>query len=57
MTRHDEEEEPRCYRVDIIEVIENKCEVQPPSPHVERIAVDVIDVQEAEWEHEIEIFL
>ncbi|MCI56770.1 hypothetical protein A2U01_0078021, partial [Trifolium medium] len=55
MTRHDEEE-PRCYRVDIIEVSEDKCKVQPPSPHVER-AVGSIDEQEVEWKHEIEIFL
>ncbi|MCI34534.1 hypothetical protein A2U01_0055754, partial [Trifolium medium] len=57
MTRHGEEEEPQCYCVDFIEGVEDKCKVQPPSPHVERIAVDLIDVQEAEWDSEIEIFL
>ncbi|MCI76417.1 hypothetical protein A2U01_0097687, partial [Trifolium medium] len=43
--------------VDIIEVIEDKCKVQPPSPPVEGTVVDLIDVQEAEWDNEIEIFL
>ncbi|MCI91788.1 hypothetical protein A2U01_0113083, partial [Trifolium medium] len=54
--RHDEEE-PQCYRVEIIEVVEDKCKEQPPSLPVERVVVDPIDVQEAEWEREIEIFL
>ncbi|MCI56358.1 hypothetical protein A2U01_0077609, partial [Trifolium medium] len=57
MKRHEEEEEPQCYRVEIIEVSEDKCKVQPPSLPVERVEVDPIDVQEAEWNCEIEIFL
>ncbi|MCI67865.1 hypothetical protein A2U01_0089124, partial [Trifolium medium] len=56
MRRHDEEE-PQCYRVEVIEVVEDKCKVQPPSLPVEREVVDSIDAQEAEWNHEIEIFL
>ncbi|MCI62033.1 hypothetical protein A2U01_0083290, partial [Trifolium medium] len=54
MKRHDEKE-PQCYLVEIIEDIEDKCKVQPPSPPVERVVVDSIDVQEAEWNREIEI--
>ncbi|MCI74744.1 hypothetical protein A2U01_0096008, partial [Trifolium medium] len=56
MKSHDEEE-PQCYRVEIIEVIEDECKVQPPSLSVERVIVDSIDEQEAEWNREIEIFL
>ncbi|MCI49546.1 hypothetical protein A2U01_0070790, partial [Trifolium medium] len=56
MKRH-EEEEPQCYRMEIIEVIEDKCKVQPPSVPVERVVDDSIDAQEAEWNREIEIFL
>ncbi|MCI56926.1 hypothetical protein A2U01_0078177, partial [Trifolium medium] len=47
----------QCYRVDIIEDLEDKCKVQPPSLPVEGIVVDSIDVQEAEWASEIAIFL
>ncbi|MCI87407.1 hypothetical protein A2U01_0108690, partial [Trifolium medium] len=36
------------YRVDIIEGIEDKCKVQPPSPSIERVVVDSNDAQEAE---------
>ncbi|MCI82619.1 hypothetical protein A2U01_0103893, partial [Trifolium medium] len=53
MKRLDEEEEPRCYCVDVIEVRKDKCKVQPPNPQVERKKVDMSDAQEAEWEHEI----
>ncbi|MCI88847.1 hypothetical protein A2U01_0110135, partial [Trifolium medium] len=56
MKKYDDEE-PQCYRVEIIEVEEDKCKVQLPSPLVERVVVDSLDVQEAEWDHEIEIFL
>ncbi|MCI53381.1 hypothetical protein A2U01_0074627, partial [Trifolium medium] len=56
MKRHDEEE-PQCYRVEIMEVVEDKCKVQPPSLPVERVVVDSLDAQEAEWNREIEIFL
>ncbi|MCI66112.1 hypothetical protein A2U01_0087370, partial [Trifolium medium] len=56
MKRHDEEE-PQCYRVEIIEVVEDKCKVQPPSPPAERVVVDSNDAKEGEWEREIEIFL
>ncbi|MCI71402.1 hypothetical protein A2U01_0092665, partial [Trifolium medium] len=52
-----DEDEPQCYRVEIIEVVEDKCEAQLPSLPVERGEVDPIDAQEAEWNHEIEIFL
>ncbi|MCI84941.1 hypothetical protein A2U01_0106219, partial [Trifolium medium] len=51
------DEEPQCYRVEVIEVEEDKCKVQSPSPSVERIVVDSLDEQEAEWDNEIEIFL
>ncbi|MCI53836.1 hypothetical protein A2U01_0075083, partial [Trifolium medium] len=56
MKRHDEEE-PQCYRVDVIEVVEDKSKVQPPSPQVERVEVGPNDEQEAEWDNEIAIFL
>ncbi|MCI60453.1 hypothetical protein A2U01_0081709, partial [Trifolium medium] len=56
MKRHDEEE-PQCYSVVIIEVMEDKCKVQPPSIPVERVVVDPIEAQEAEWNREIETFL
>ncbi|MCI17991.1 hypothetical protein A2U01_0039142, partial [Trifolium medium] len=39
------------------EVIEDKCKVQSPSLPVERVVVNSIDAQEAEWNREIEIFL
>ncbi|MCI50446.1 hypothetical protein A2U01_0071690, partial [Trifolium medium] len=52
-----EEEEPQCYRVEIIDVIKDKCKVHPPNLPVERVVVDSIDVQEAEWNREIENFL
>ncbi|MCI68516.1 hypothetical protein A2U01_0089777, partial [Trifolium medium] len=42
---------------EVVEVIEDKCKVQPPSPPVESVVVDPIDVQEVEWNHEIEIFI
>ncbi|MCI73399.1 hypothetical protein A2U01_0094663, partial [Trifolium medium] len=45
MRRHDEEK-PQCYRVEVVEVIEDKCNMQPPSPPVERVVVDPIDAQE-----------
>ncbi|MCI90965.1 hypothetical protein A2U01_0112259, partial [Trifolium medium] len=48
MNRH-EEEEPQCYRVEVIEVIKDEYKVQPPRLPVERIVVDSIDEQEAEW--------
>ncbi|MCI74491.1 hypothetical protein A2U01_0095755, partial [Trifolium medium] len=48
MKRYDEEE-PQCYCVDAIEVVEDECKVQSPSPPVERV-VDLIDEQEAEWD-------
>ncbi|MCI80018.1 hypothetical protein A2U01_0101289, partial [Trifolium medium] len=57
MKRYDDEEEPQCYCVDVIEVIEDKIKVQPSNPPIERVVVDLIDEQEAEWDHEIEIFL
>ncbi|MCI46559.1 hypothetical protein A2U01_0067799, partial [Trifolium medium] len=53
MKRHDEEEEPQCYRVEIIEDINDKSKVQTPSLPVERIVVYSIDEQEAEWNREI----
>ncbi|MCI85094.1 hypothetical protein A2U01_0106373, partial [Trifolium medium] len=56
MKRH-EEEEPQCYRVASIEVVEDKCKAQPPSPPVARVVVDSNDEQDAEWNREIEIFL
>ncbi|MCI61667.1 hypothetical protein A2U01_0082924, partial [Trifolium medium] len=56
MKRYDEDE-PQCYRVEVVEVIEDKCKVQPPTLPVERVVVDSIEEQEAEWDHEIEIFL
>ncbi|MCI71611.1 hypothetical protein A2U01_0092874, partial [Trifolium medium] len=56
MKRHDEEE-PQCYRVEVVEVIKDEYKVQPLSLPVERIIVDSIDAQEAEWNREIEIFL
>ncbi|MCI41197.1 hypothetical protein A2U01_0062430, partial [Trifolium medium] len=56
MKRH-EEEEPQCYCVEVIEALEDKCKVQPSNPPVERVLVDSNDVQEAEWDHKIEIFL
>ncbi|MCI90379.1 hypothetical protein A2U01_0111671, partial [Trifolium medium] len=56
MRRHDEEE-PQCYHVEVIEVMEDKCKIQPPSLPVEREVVDALDEQEAEWNREIEIFL
>ncbi|MCI81419.1 hypothetical protein A2U01_0102692, partial [Trifolium medium] len=56
MKRHDEEE-PQCYRVEVIEVREDKCKVQSPSPPVDREVVDSLDEREAEWNREIEIFL
>ncbi|MCI52663.1 hypothetical protein A2U01_0073909, partial [Trifolium medium] len=56
MKRYDEEE-PQCYRVESIEVVEDKCKIQPPSLPVEGIVVDSFDAQEAEWNREIEIFL
>ncbi|MCI82219.1 hypothetical protein A2U01_0103493, partial [Trifolium medium] len=56
MRRHDEEER-QCYRVEVVEVMEDKCKVQPPSLPIEKIVVDTFDAQEAEWNHEIEIFL
>ncbi|MCI55858.1 hypothetical protein A2U01_0077109, partial [Trifolium medium] len=40
-----EEEEPQCYRVAIIEVMEDKFKVQPPSLPVERVVVDSHDAQ------------
>ncbi|MCI88655.1 hypothetical protein A2U01_0109942, partial [Trifolium medium] len=57
MQRLDEDKEPRCYCVEVIEDSEDKCKGQPLSPHIGRITIDAIDAQEAEWEHEIEIFL
>ncbi|MCI56311.1 hypothetical protein A2U01_0077562, partial [Trifolium medium] len=42
MKKYDEEE-PQCYRVEIIEVEENKCKVHTSSLPVERV-VDLIDV-------------
>ncbi|MCI68258.1 hypothetical protein A2U01_0089518, partial [Trifolium medium] len=56
LRRHDEEE-PQCHRVEVIEVMEDKCKVQPPSLPVEREVVDALDEQEVEWNREIEIFL
>ncbi|MCI37604.1 hypothetical protein A2U01_0058828, partial [Trifolium medium] len=56
MRRH-EEEEPQCYCVEVIEALEDKCKGQPSNPPFERVVVDPNDVQEAEWDHEIEIFL
>ncbi|MCI55212.1 hypothetical protein A2U01_0076462, partial [Trifolium medium] len=56
MKRHDEEE-PQCYRVEVIEVIEDKCKVQTSFPSLEKGLVDSMDAQEAEWSREIEIFL
>ncbi|MCI72803.1 hypothetical protein A2U01_0094067, partial [Trifolium medium] len=52
-----DEDEPQCYRVEIIEVVEDKCKAQLPSLPVERVVVDSIDEQEEEWNREIEIFL
>ncbi|MCI51653.1 hypothetical protein A2U01_0072897, partial [Trifolium medium] len=37
--------------------MEDKCKVQPPSLPVERVVVDSLDAQEAEWNREIEILL
>ncbi|MCI78773.1 hypothetical protein A2U01_0100044, partial [Trifolium medium] len=56
MKRYDDEE-PQCYRVEIIEVEEDKGKVHISSPTIERVVVDSLDAQEAEWDHEIEIFL
>ncbi|MCI78334.1 hypothetical protein A2U01_0099604, partial [Trifolium medium] len=56
MKRYDGEE-PQCYRMEIIEVVEDKCKVQPPSLPVKGGVVDPLDAQEAEWNREIEIFL
>ncbi|MCI52885.1 hypothetical protein A2U01_0074131, partial [Trifolium medium] len=55
MKRHDEEE-PQCYRVEVVEAIEDKCKVKPLSLPVERIVADSFDEQEAEWNREIEFF-
>ncbi|MCI87474.1 hypothetical protein A2U01_0108757, partial [Trifolium medium] len=46
MKKYDEEE-PQCYRLDVIEVEEDKCKVQPSSPTVEGIVVNSLDVQRA----------
>ncbi|MCI57529.1 hypothetical protein A2U01_0078780, partial [Trifolium medium] len=56
MKRHDEGE-PQCYCVDVIEAFKDKIKVKPSNPPVERVVVDLTNVQEAEWDHEIEIFL
>ncbi|MCI67456.1 hypothetical protein A2U01_0088715, partial [Trifolium medium] len=40
-----------------IEVVEDKCKVQPPNLPIERVVVDSLDAQEAEWNSVIEIFL
>ncbi|MCI74796.1 hypothetical protein A2U01_0096060, partial [Trifolium medium] len=53
---HDEEE-PQCHRVEVIEAIEDKSKVQTPLPPLERGVVNSMDVQEAEWNREIKIFL
>ncbi|MCI52802.1 hypothetical protein A2U01_0074048, partial [Trifolium medium] len=52
MRKHDEEE-PQCYRVEVIEAIEDKFEVQTHFPSLERGLVDFMDAQEAEWNREI----
>ncbi|MCI97667.1 hypothetical protein A2U01_0118968, partial [Trifolium medium] len=48
MKRFDEEE-PQCQRVASIEVVEDNFKVQTPSLPVERVVVDHLDAQEAEW--------
>ncbi|MCI75503.1 hypothetical protein A2U01_0096772, partial [Trifolium medium] len=52
-----DEEEPQCHRVEVIEAVEDKFEVQTPLPPVGRGLVDSMDAQEAEWSREIKIFL
>ncbi|MCI82932.1 hypothetical protein A2U01_0104206, partial [Trifolium medium] len=44
MKKYDDDE-PQCYRVEIIEVEEDKGKVQLPSPPVERVVVDSLDAQ------------
>ncbi|MCI65703.1 hypothetical protein A2U01_0086961, partial [Trifolium medium] len=51
MKRYDEEE-PQCYRVDVIEVEGDKGKVQSSSPTVEGVVVNSLDVQKAEWSDE-----
>ncbi|MCI75293.1 hypothetical protein A2U01_0096561, partial [Trifolium medium] len=46
-----------CHLVEVIEAVEDKFEVQTPPPPLERGLVDSRDVQEVEWNREIEIFL
>ncbi|MCI23985.1 hypothetical protein A2U01_0045168, partial [Trifolium medium] len=46
--------EPQCYRVEVVEVIKEKCKVQTPSPPLERIIVNYIDELEDEGDREIE---
>ncbi|MCI10136.1 hypothetical protein A2U01_0031228, partial [Trifolium medium] len=52
-----QEDDSQCYCVEVIEVVEDECKVQTPSLQVERVVVDPIEIQEAEWNQEIEIFL
>ncbi|MCI37692.1 hypothetical protein A2U01_0058916, partial [Trifolium medium] len=57
MKRH-EEEEPQCYHVDVVEEgVEDVFAEETFFPPLERVLVDAMDAQEAEWNREIEVFL
>ncbi|MCI84587.1 hypothetical protein A2U01_0105865, partial [Trifolium medium] len=54
MKKHDEEE-PQCYRVDVVEeVVEDVFVEETPSLPLERVIVNSIDDLEEEWDREIE---
>ncbi|MCI49647.1 hypothetical protein A2U01_0070891, partial [Trifolium medium] len=56
MKQHDDD--PKCFRIEVVdEVIEDEFKVQTPFPPLERVLVDSMDAQEAEWNREIKIFL